>query len=113
MFKPLGGVANYITERRLRHALRVLSDPASPKVRIKELAHDLGFTHAAAFARAFRRLFGVAPSDIRALRAYPPGSDAKPWGIPEEVYANTDEPPGTRSATTTHCIVDPHQEALR
>jgi AraC-like DNA-binding protein len=91
MFEPLGGVASYITERRLRHALRVLSDPLSPNVRIKELAHDLGFTHSTAFARAFRRLFGVSPSDIKAHRIYPSGSDAKPWGIPAEIYPYLDE----------------------
>ncbi len=85
MFAPLGGVACYIAERRLRYALRVLSDPCVERPRIKQLSYDLGFTHSTAFSRAFRKQFGISPSDVKVGRSYPEAAEALPWGVPEEI----------------------------
>lgn len=70
-FEPMGGVAAYILERRLRRALRVMTSPEATEIRIKQLAHDLGFAHASAFTRAFKKQFGVPPHEVRSLQAYP------------------------------------------
>jgi len=85
LFAPLGGVTAYIAERRLRYALRILSDPASPRPRIKKLAYDLGFKHSTAFSRAFRNLFGLSPSEVKVGRSYPEAGEPMPWSIPPEV----------------------------
>ena len=70
LFEPFGGVSAYITERRLHHALRLLADPLQPRRRISQLAFELGFSHASAFTRAFKDLFGVSPKEARALSAH-------------------------------------------
>lgn len=69
MFKPLGGVSAYITERRLHYAFRRMADAAQPSFRISQLAFELGFSHPSAFTRAFRDLFGLSPTEVRALAA--------------------------------------------
>ncbi|MBR1221279.1 helix-turn-helix domain-containing protein [Bradyrhizobium sp. U87765 SZCCT0131] len=70
-FEPLGGVSAYITERRLRYALRRITDPAQPRLRISQLAFEFGFSHAPAFTRAFKAFFGMSPKDVRDLIAHP------------------------------------------
>ncbi|MBN9219248.1 MAG: helix-turn-helix domain-containing protein [Mesorhizobium sp.] len=67
MFEPLGGVSAYINERRLRFAFRRMADTTEPEVRISQLAFDLGFSHPSAFTRAFKKLFGLSPKDVRSL----------------------------------------------
>ncbi|WP_421915352.1 helix-turn-helix domain-containing protein [Mesorhizobium sp.] len=67
MFEPLGGVSAYINERRLRHAFRRMADAMEPEIRISQLAFDLGFSHPSAFTRAFKKLFGMSPKDVRRL----------------------------------------------
>jgi AraC-like DNA-binding protein len=42
----------------------------SPDVPITEVALTLGYTHATSFSRAFRKQYGVAPSDYRKHRMY-------------------------------------------
>ena len=85
LFEPIGGVDSYIMERRLRQALNLMIDPSLPKPRIKQLAAEFGFSHSAAFSRAFRKLFGVSPSEARSLRNPPAGRNAKVWKNPAEV----------------------------
>jgi AraC-like DNA-binding protein len=75
LFEPLGGVAAYITERRLRYAFRRMTDPAEPPARISQLAFDLGFSHPSAFTRAFKSFFGMSPKEVRALTAKPEGHE--------------------------------------
>lgn len=84
MFVPFGGVTAYITERRLRYALQRISDNGPDKPRIKQLAHDLGYKHATAFSRAFRRFFGVSPSALISRRSFPEGANGTPWKVPHE-----------------------------
>lgn len=64
LFEPIGGVATYIQQARLREAYRALSD-ADNRRDIHEVADDLGFFDASTFSRAFRREFGCTPSDVR------------------------------------------------
>jgi AraC-like DNA-binding protein len=75
LFEPLGGVAAYITERRLRYAFRQMTDPLEQHLRVSQLAFDLGFSHPSAFTRAFRGFFGMSPKDVRALTANPEGRE--------------------------------------
>jgi len=60
--------------RQAAHRLRTGDEP------IKAIAHDFGFEDAYSFTRAFRRHFGVLPSDLRAglVSATPVEQDADP-----------------------------------
>ncbi len=60
-----GGVTRYIRRQRLLESREVLEDPGSDKP-IATIADELCFSDAADFSRAFRREFGMAPSDVRA-----------------------------------------------
>lgn len=64
-----GGVANYIQRRRLSEGFSLLCDRANdlPIGRVAEL---LCFADASTFSRAFRREFGMSPSDVRAAAAH-------------------------------------------
>jgi AraC-like DNA-binding protein len=68
-----GGVAHYIQRRRLAESFTLLCDASNllPVARIAEL---LCFADASSFSRAFRREFGMSPSDARAasLAGLPP-----------------------------------------
>lgn len=59
-----GGVAHYIQRCRLSESLVLLSD-VSNILPIARIAEILCFADASSFSRAFRREFGVSPSDIR------------------------------------------------
>lgn len=75
LFEPLGGVAAYIQEARLRAAHRALSRPEEARDIIR-IAEEFGFYDASTFSRAFRRAFGRTPSEVReAARA---GQSAQP-----------------------------------
>jgi AraC-like DNA-binding protein len=60
-----GGVARYIQRRRLSESFTLLSDAAN-SLSISSIAETLCFADASSFSRAFRREFGMAPSDVRA-----------------------------------------------
>ena len=60
-----GGVAHYIQKLRLSEAFSLLSD-GSRNDSILAISEALCFSDASSFARAFRRQFGVSPSDVRA-----------------------------------------------
>ena len=66
LFEPLGGVANYIQEQRLRRAHADLCSPAHDHRRIYEIAFTLGFSSESHFSRTFRQRYGLSPSDVRA-----------------------------------------------
>lgn len=58
-------VAGWIRARRLERARRDLCDPAMRTVPVHHIAARWGFSHHAAFTRAFRTAYGVAPRDLR------------------------------------------------
>lgn len=55
-------IHRYLTQMRLRHALRQLDDGADD---LSALALDLGFSSHSHFAETFRRAFGCTPSAVR------------------------------------------------
>lgn len=62
---------DYLLESRLLHVHRQLCDPAMSQVSIATLAYDAGFGDLSYFNRAFRRRFGMTPSDARRTCAMP------------------------------------------
>lgn len=56
----------YVLEQRLLRARACLSDVRKHDEKISAVAFDCGFSDVSYFNRAFRRLFGASPSDIRA-----------------------------------------------
>jgi AraC-like DNA-binding protein len=59
-----GGVTQYIQRLRLSESLAQLSNPSNRKP-IAILAYELGMVDPSAFSRAFRRQFGISPTDAR------------------------------------------------
>jgi AraC-like DNA-binding protein len=70
LFESGSGVAAEIQLRRLARIRERLADPAEG-ARIGSLAYAHGFASEAHFSRAFRRAFGVAPREVRAMAAAP------------------------------------------
>ncbi|HYD64012.1 helix-turn-helix domain-containing protein [Azospirillum sp.] len=68
LFEPMGGVAQYIRERRLLHCYAEIVSPAHAHRRIGDIAYDWGFPDETVFSRAFRRCFGLSPREARAAR---------------------------------------------
>ena len=56
----------HVTERRLQRARAMLTDWRSEHLRVIDIALSVGFNDVSHFNRMFRRLFGDAPSDVRA-----------------------------------------------
>jgi AraC-like DNA-binding protein len=56
----------FVTEQRLKRAIKLLLDPACAAMRIGEVARSVGFGDLTTFNRAFRQRFGAAPSELRA-----------------------------------------------
>ena len=54
-----------LREARLDHARALLLAPAQRQRRVLDIALDCGFADISTFNRAFRRRFGLAPSDLR------------------------------------------------
>ena len=64
LFKPSGGVMDYIQKRRLLRIHAALANPDDHRS-IATLAAEYGFSSQAQVSRAFRQRFGYPPSDIR------------------------------------------------
>jgi AraC-like DNA-binding protein len=71
IFEPLGGVAGYIQTRRLDRAFGLLRNPFSRNRPVSDIAYTAGFSNLAHFATAFRRAFGLSPSEARAASTLP------------------------------------------
>jgi AraC-like DNA-binding protein len=65
LFEPIGGVGEYIQQRRLARAYQALTDPARANFYISVIAAQYGFGNASVFSRAFRNAFGMSPTDLR------------------------------------------------
>ena len=63
-FEENGGIAGFVTRRRLQIALNALASGPPHRGRIQEVASKVGFTDPAHFSKAFRRHFGFSPSDV-------------------------------------------------
>lgn len=64
LFKPSGGVVDFIQQRRLLRIHTALANPDDHRS-IATLAAEYGFSSQAQVSRAFRQRFGYPPSDIR------------------------------------------------
>jgi AraC-like DNA-binding protein len=64
-FQCEGGLGAYIRDLRLRHAADDLI--RYPHALVLEIAFGVGFKSASVFTRAFRRAYGMAPQEYRAL----------------------------------------------
>jgi AraC-like DNA-binding protein len=67
LFEAEGGLARYIRQRQLHRAFRELMRGLRPGRRILDLALDCQFASEATFCRAFRRMFGIPPGEVREL----------------------------------------------
>jgi AraC-like DNA-binding protein len=67
LFEPEGGVTQYIQQRRLHRALSMLMSPRCSDWHIVDFAVAARFSSDATFIRAFRKLFGVTPGEVRTL----------------------------------------------
>ena len=56
----------YVLGQRLAHAHRLLADPGRAREKIATIALDSGFGDISYFNEAFRRRYGLTPSDVRA-----------------------------------------------
>ncbi len=67
LFSSEGGVATFLQKRRLNLARAALRDPAQVHKSIAEIGLEHGFLYAHNFTRAFQRLHGLTPREIRAV----------------------------------------------
>ena len=64
-----GGVERYIQRHRLAESFAQLSDPSNTQP-IAAIGDELGMLDPSSFSRAFRKQFGISPTDVReAVRA--------------------------------------------
>lgn len=63
-FAEEGGLQNYIMERRLQRAYRLLAEASPVRGQVQDVAARCGFVSIAHFSRRFRGGFGMAPSDV-------------------------------------------------
>jgi len=63
LFVHLGGIADYIRERRLARVHQILSSGQHLRQNLAHLAEQNGFRSATQFSRAFKQQFGYSPSE--------------------------------------------------
>lgn len=66
-FADSGGVANYVTQRRLDRAYALLVSAPSRYGRVQDVARQFGFDDPAYFSRLFRQRYGFPPSSAMNL----------------------------------------------
>lgn len=65
--EPLGGIMQYIRQRRLDKALQALTNPDLQHLSVAQIAGFWGFEDASAFHRLLRRQFDISPREARRL----------------------------------------------
>ncbi|TAD87969.1 MAG: helix-turn-helix domain-containing protein [Alphaproteobacteria bacterium] len=78
LFEADGGVAAFIRDRRLDRCFAEIAQPGARAAGIGEIAYRSGFVSEAHFSRAFRRRFGVPPSDVRRMGGQREEGEAAP-----------------------------------
>ena len=58
-------VSEWVWDRRLQRSYEVLTRPELNNLSVTEVAYRLGFNSSSHFSTAFRRKFGIRPSDVR------------------------------------------------
>lgn len=58
----------FLMRQRMYHAARLLSEP---RLLVKQVARELGFADQYQFSRAFKRVFGIAPTGYQELQSQP------------------------------------------
>ncbi len=72
MFERNGeSFTDFLLEQRLERVFSRLSSPAHDGISIADIAYDAGFNNLSWFYRAFKRLYGLNPSDVRKHPARP------------------------------------------
>jgi AraC-like DNA-binding protein len=66
LFAPVGGVAEYIREQRLRRCLADLLSAHRAHRQVADIAYGWGFADPTYFAKAFKQRFNRTPSEARA-----------------------------------------------
>lgn len=61
--------SEFVISQRLAKAYHLLTSPASSKLTISSIAYNVGFKDLSYFNRAFRRRYGLTPSDVRHRQA--------------------------------------------
>ncbi len=79
LFSSEGGVASYLQKRRLNLARAALRDPTQSHKSIAEIGLEYGFIYAHNFTRAFQRLHGLTPREIRVLAQSGRGRESANW----------------------------------
>jgi AraC-like DNA-binding protein len=77
MFEQFGGVFAYIKNQRLSRAFTTLMDPRQSHQKIADIAFESGFGNETHFSKAFRKAFGMTPSEARSVAA--DGADIRDW----------------------------------
>lgn len=65
LFEPVGGIAEYIRELRLKKCLADIMSVRCAHMHISEIGFRWGFSNSAHFTRVFRQRFGRAPGEVR------------------------------------------------
>ena len=65
LFKPQGGVREYIQRRRLMACFDAITSPAHARRQIFDIAIEFGFHSPSHFSHLFRAHFGMTPTDAR------------------------------------------------
>lgn len=63
LFRPLGGVAAFVRQARLKRCFQELTEPRAIRPSVIEVAMRWGFTSQSHFSRLFRANFGITPSE--------------------------------------------------
>ena len=92
MFAPYGGIGRYILGRRLTGVFRDLSDPSLADAKVDAILRRWGFANHTAAGRAFRKAYGITPSECRSraheTRRHVRIAASNAFDIPAEIPAN-------------------------